>query len=93
MGDHSACLREGWTAVQRRSTQQAEEALVATISGAPVQGARQLQRATKTGAWITVQLSKVNGEELGAQEWCDAIFLGYGLEPPDLPKYCDGCNM
>ena len=22
----------------------------------------------------------------------DAIFLLYGLEPPDPPKYCDGCN-
>ena len=32
--DHSACLREGRTAVWRRSTQRAEEAL-----GAPVQGA------------------------------------------------------
>ena len=30
--------------------------------------------------------------ELGAQEWRDAAFLCYGLEPPDLPKHCDGCN-
>ena len=36
--------------------------------------------------------STVNGTELGAQEWCDALFLRYGLEPPDLPKYCDGCE-
>ena len=28
----------------------------------------------------------------GAQEWRDALFLRYSLEPPDLPKYCDGCN-
>ena len=39
-----------------------------------------------------VQLSTVNGNELGAQEWRDAAFLRYGLEPPDLPKHCDGCN-
>ena len=38
--DHSACLREGWMAVWRRSTQRAEEALAATITGVPVQGAR-----------------------------------------------------
>ena len=29
---------------------------------------------------------------MGDQEWSDAHFLQYGLEPPDLPKYCDGCN-
>ena len=39
-----------------------------------------------------MQPSTVNGTELGAQEWRDAAFLRYGLEPPDLPKHCDGCN-
>ena len=39
-----------------------------------------------------VQPSTVNGTELGAQEYRDALFLRYGLEPPDLPHYCDGCN-
>ena len=39
-----------------------------------------------------VQPSTVNGMELGAQEWRDSAFLRYGLESPDLPKYCDGCN-
>ena len=48
--DHLACLQEGRTAVRKRSAHWAEEALVATITGAPVQGARQLQRATNTGA-------------------------------------------
>ena len=29
---------------------------------------------------------------MGAQEWRVALFLRYGLDPPDLPKYCDGCQ-
>ena len=66
--------------------------MVATIAGGPVQGARRLQRATNTGAWLTVQPSTVNRTELGAQEWSDALFLRYGLESPDLPNYCDSCN-
>ena len=41
---------------------------------------------------MTVQPSTVNGTELGAQEWRDALFLRYGLEPPDLPTHCDGCQ-
>ena len=38
--DHSACLREGRTAVRRRSQQRAEEALAATLAGAPIQRTR-----------------------------------------------------
>ena len=34
----------------------------------------------------------VNGTELGAQEWQDALFLRYGINSLDLPHYCDGCN-
>ena len=39
-----------------------------------------------------MQPSTVNGTELGLQEWRDALFLRYSLEPPDVPTYCDGCN-
>ena len=39
-----------------------------------------------------MQPSTVNGTEPGAQEWRDALFLRYGLYPPNLPTYCDGCN-
>ena len=46
----------------------------------------------KTGAWLKVQPSTVNGIELGAQEWSDALFLRYGIDTPDPPTYCDGCN-
>ena len=48
--DHSACLREGQTAVWQWIQQQAEDALEATLEGAPFQRARRLQQATKTRA-------------------------------------------
>ena len=59
--DHSACLREGRTAVRRRGQIRVEEALKAALEGALVLHARRLQRATKTKAWIIVQPSTVNG--------------------------------
>ena len=40
-----------------------------------------------------MQISTVKGTDLGAQEWCDALFLWYGIEPPYLPKYCDGYSI
>ena len=73
--DHSACLQEGQTAVWRRGQRRAEEALTATLEGALVLHAHRLQRATKTGAWMTVQPSTVNETELGEQEWHDNLFL------------------
>ena len=45
------------------------KALDETLTGDPVQGARRLQQATKTGAWLIMQQSTINGTELGAQEW------------------------
>ena len=51
-----------------------------------------MQWAATTGPWIMVLLYTVNGTELGPQEWRDALFLRYGLEPPELTKYCDGCQ-
>ena len=29
----------------------------------------------------------------GCQEWWDPLFLRYGIDPPDLPTHCDGCNV
>ena len=26
------------------------------------------------------------------QEWRDSLFLRYGLDTPDIPKYCNRCN-
>ena len=69
-----------------------EEALTAALERSPVLHARRLRRAKKTGAWLKMQPSTVNGTELGSQEWRDALFLRYGLEPPDLPTYFDGCQ-
>ena len=42
---------------------------------------------------MTVQPSPVNGTELGDHEWRNTLFPRYGLEPLDLPTYCDGCQV
>ena len=78
--------------MRSRGQSWAEEALTAALEGDRAFHAHRLKRAAKTGAWLTVLPSTVNGTELGAQEWRDDLFLRYGLEPPDLPKYCDGCH-
>ena len=59
--DHAACLRDGRAEVRRQSVAKAMASLETTISGAPAVVTRRLRRATKTGAWLTVQPSTVNG--------------------------------
>ena len=78
--------------MRHRGVQQAEAALTAALEGALVQQARRMRRAAKTRAWLTVLSYTVNGKELGDQEWRDALFLRYEMEPPDLPSHCDGCD-
>ena len=79
-------------AVRQRGQRRAEEALTTALEVAPVLHARQLRQATKTRACLKVQLSTVYGTKLGAQEWRDDLFLQYGLDHPDLPTHCDGCQ-
>ena len=90
MADHLACLREGRTAVRRQRQRRVEEALSAALEGDLVLQARRLRQATKTEAWLNVQPSTVNGTDMGDQEWRNALFLRYRLEPPDLPTHFDG---
>ena len=71
--------------VRKQSILQKEEAQAETVVGAPIQDTQHVRRATNTGAWITMHPSMVNDTNLGAQEWRYALFLRYGLEPPDLP--------
>ena len=65
MKDNLDCLWEGQTAVRQRGQQRAEEELTFTLKGVLVQRARRRIRETKTGAWLTVQPSTLNGMELG----------------------------
>ena len=74
--------------MRHRGVQRVEVALTAALEGGPVHQARCMQGAANNGAWLTVLPSTVKGTELGAQEWRDALFLRYGLEPPELPYHC-----
>ena len=59
--DHAACLRDGRAAVRRQNAAKAVASLETTIARAPVDVTHRLRRATKIGAWLTVQPSTVNG--------------------------------
>jgi hypothetical protein len=44
------------------------------------------------GQWLSVMPSTLNGTELSAQEFRDALLLRHARTPGDLPSHCDGCG-
>ena len=58
--------------------------LYEVISFLPNIKSHQLRRGSDAGAWITVQTSKVNRTDLGAQEFFNYLFFRYGMEPLTL---------
>jgi hypothetical protein len=45
-----------------------------------------------TGAWLSVLPSIVNGTELSAEEFHDALTIRYGELPSNFPYKLDGCD-
>ena len=68
----------------------AEKAMGEARAAASTKDARWMGRIQSMGVWLSELPSKVNGMELGAQEWRDYLFLHYGIDPPDLPSHCGG---
>ena len=86
---HAVYMIDESNKVRKRNTLRLEESLANNLTGASVHVARRSRRVTNTGEWLTVNLSTVHGMDLSAQVWKDALFLRYGLDPPDLTKFCD----
>jgi hypothetical protein len=53
---------------------------------------RSIQRGQLTGAWLSVFPTIVNGTELSAEEFRDALTICYGELPSNIPHKCDGCD-
>ena len=73
--DHSACLREGRTAVRRRGQIRTEEALADALEGGPVLHARRMRRAAKTGAWLTVLRYTVIKSHIRGQQYFHILII------------------
>jgi hypothetical protein len=54
---------------------------------------RTILRGQETGQWLSVLPSTVNGTELSAVEFRDALNMRYARTPPGLQPSCDGCNQ
>ena len=51
-----------------------------------------MEKITRTGARLLLIPSTINGTKLWVQESRDCLFLYYGIDPPEFPDHCDGCE-
>ena len=65
-GDRALLMEEGREEIQRRHTEAAEAALGEAWAYASMEDTQWTGRIQRTGAWLSVLLSTVNGTELGA---------------------------
>jgi hypothetical protein len=63
------------------------------LGGASARTKRRVNRAKRTGAWLTAMPDTLNGTDLSAEEFRDSLRLRYGLPPRTLPSKCDGCSQ
>jgi hypothetical protein len=79
----------------RRDRMIADDGTLQRLKGASssLQTKRRMDRATKTGAWLTVMPDRLNGTDLSADEFRDSLLLRFGLTPHSLPHRCEGCQQ
>jgi hypothetical protein len=90
--DHLSVLKSGKAELRKRSVERSDKQMCAILLRLPKGESRIIRRGQETGAWLSLLPSTVNGTELSAQEFRDAVSMRYGLAPPDLPHTCDGCD-
>jgi hypothetical protein len=90
--DHLSVLKDGKAELRKRSLACSEEKMVSILQRLSSGGeSKTIRRGQQIGAWLSI-FPPVNGMELSAQEFQDAISMRYGLVPPDLPLTCDRCD-
>ena len=71
---------------------QHEAQLQECLNNQPEPNKRIIDRASKTGAWLSVTPNTLAGTELRKDEWRDSACCRYNMRPESIPKYCDGCG-
>jgi hypothetical protein len=82
----------GKTATPKSNSLISTEKLENVLRRLPDGLSRSIQRGQLTSAWLTVLPSIVNGTELSAAEFRDALTIRYSELPSNFPHKCEGCD-
>ncbi len=90
--DHVSTMTSARAEMRLRKLSDSDAKLATILSPLSNDRRRTIKRGQHTGAWLSALPSPVNGTELSAQEFRDAVSMRYGITPSDLPAFCDGCD-
>jgi hypothetical protein len=90
--DHLKVIRDVKAELKLRNAAKSESSLNDLASKMSCDNHRTILRGKETGQWLSVLPSAVNGTQLSAEEFRDALLLRYAHWPPDLPIQCDGAS-
>jgi hypothetical protein len=90
--DHQS-LRKAITAEIKTCRSDEQDSTLSTIlADLDCNTRRTILRGKEIGQWLSVMSSTLNGNELSAQEFRDALLLRHARTPGDLLSHCDGCG-
>jgi hypothetical protein len=90
--EHASIMNAGKAETVARYLSESKAKLSGELEKISGRRSRTIQRGEQTRAWLLVLPSTINGTELSAQEFRDAIHMRHGITPPNLPETCDGCD-
>jgi hypothetical protein len=91
--EHVAVMTDVKSEVKSRKQTTDDRTLKSILSKLPCDVSRAIARGKKTGQWLSVMPSTINGTDLAAQEFRDALLLRFARTPGDLQSHCDGCGQ
>jgi hypothetical protein len=90
--DHVSTMTSARAEMRLRKLSDSDTKLTTIVSPLSKDRRRTIKRRQHTGAWLSALPSTVNGTELSAQEFRDAVSMRYGITPSDLPSFWDSCD-
>jgi hypothetical protein len=91
--DHLKVIWEVNAEIKLYNAAKRESSLNNLVSRTSCNNRRTILTGKETGQWLLVLPSTVNGIELSAQEFCNALLMGYAQGTPDLPIQCGSCQQ
>jgi hypothetical protein len=91
--DHQSLCKAATAEIKARWSDKQDLTLSTVLADLDCGTRRTILRGKETGLWLSIKPSTLNGTELSAQEFRDALLLCHARTPGDLQSHCDGCGV
>ena len=90
-GYHCKVVTDACAQARRLRLEREEDVLIDRGRGKPAEK-RRIKRNQVAGIWLALIPSRLNGNDLSAEEFRDNLRIRQNLAPENMPPTCDGCG-